>query len=509
MARQYLLGIDLGTSGVRALLMDEGGMVVCSRSCDYPLKIPRPGWAEQEPNDWWRATCRAVRELLEQAPVRPRDIAAAGLTGQMHGSVFLDGRGDVVCPAILWCDQRTGAECEEITRRVGRRRVLEVTCNPVLTGFQAPKILWLQRNSPAAWHRVAHVLLPKDYLRFRLTGEFATDVSDASGTSLFDVRKRRWSPEMMEAVGVRPSLLPEPFESPALTGSVSPQAARLTGLLAGTPVAAGAGDQAAGGIGSGIVEEGRVSLSLGTSGVVFVHASRPLRDRQGRLHTFCHAVPGAWHLMGVMLSAGGSYRWFRDAFWTAGGRRRSRSIYGEMERAASAIPPGCDGLLFLPYLSGERCPYPDPNARAVFFGLSLTHSIAHAARSILEGVAFGIRDSVELMREAKVPVGKTFRVTGGGSRSDLWVSICADVLGRKMARLAVDEGPAYGAAMIAATAIGLFPDVPAACRRLVKERRVFTPDRNRATLYARLYPVYRNLYASLRGSFADLARVTS
>jgi len=509
MGRTFLLGIDLGTSGVRALLMDDRGSVAGSCSEEYPLATPRPAWAEQSPEHWWRATRRAVRRLLAQTATEPCAIAGIGLTGQMHGSVFLDRHGEVVCPAILWCDQRTEEECEEITRLAGKKRVLAVTCNPVLTGFQAPKIVWLRKHRPEAWRRVAKVLLPKDYLRYLLTGLFATDVSDASGTSLLDVRKRRWSQEMIEATGICRSMLPEVFESPVQTGTVSAEAARATGLRAGTPVTAGAGDQAAGAVGSGIVEEGLVSVSLGTSGVVFAHARTPSRDPQGRLHTFCHAVPGAWHLMGVTLSAGGSYRWFRDAFWSPGNTAHSARRYREMEQAAARVPAGCDGLLFLPYLSGERCPHPDPRARGVFFGLSLSHDRSHAARSILEGVAFGIRQCVEMMDSAGVNTGRRFRITGGGSRSRLWVQICADILAREMVRLNVDEGPAYGAAILAGASAGVFPDVPSACRRLVRERQVFTPDGKRATLYDKLYHVYRELYASLRRSFADLAGAVS
>ena len=505
MGTAKLIGIDVGTTGAKAVLMDAAGAIRASATEEYPLLTPKPAWAEQNPDAWWAATCRALRRLLSESRTRPGDIVGVGLTGQMHGSVFLDADNRVVCPAILWCDQRTGAECREITRRAGERRVRAITCNPVLTGFQAPKILWLMRNRPAAWRRVRKVLLPKDYVRFRLTGAFATDVSDASGTSLLDVRRRRWSPEMLAALKLPPSFLPDVFESAETAGSVSREGMKATGLAEGTPLAAGAGDQAAGGVGAGIVEPGLLSLSLGTSGVAFAHADRPLLDPGGRLHTFCHAVPGAWHLMGVMLSAGGSWRWCRD---TLRPELRGRlDAYASMEKEAAKAPPGSGGVLFLPYLTGERCPHPDPAARGVFFGLSLAHTRAHLLRSVLEGVAFGLKDSVEIMAGIGLPLGRKFRISGGGAKSDLWCSIFADVLDRSMVRLLSEEGPSQGAALLAGVAAGVYPDVRGACRAMVGAGRAFTPTRKRATLYARLYPLYRELYTSLKARFASLADI--
>jgi len=499
----YLIGIDVGTTGVKLLLIDEEGGLKGSITEEYLLFTPRPGWAEQNPSDWWDATLKGIKGLLEKTGVKGKEIKGIGLTGQMHGSVFLNSKDEVIHPAILWCDQRTAKECEEITETVGKDRIFEITCNPVLTGFQAPKIIWLRKNHPEVYKNVSKVLLPKDYIRFCLTGVFATDVSDASGTSLFDVRNRRWSDEILAALSLPSSLLPECFESPEITGYITKEVAGLTGLTEGTPVVAGAGDQAAGGVGSGIVEEGLVSVSLGTSGVVFAHLEDVFVDPQGRLHTFCYAVPGKWHIMGVMLSAGGSFRWLRDTFF---GKDVSYKVMTDM---AGNVPAGSEGLVFLPYLTGERCPYPDPDARGVFFGISLKHKKEHFVRAVMEGVAFGLKDSIRIMREIGVPEGKKFRVTGGGAKSDLWCRIMADIFGGYTVRLKVEEGPSFGAAVLAGVGVGVYSDVKTACKKLVKEKEgLFEPDRATAEIYEKFYILYGKLYQNLEGLFDNLAKIS-
>jgi len=507
-----LMGIDVGTSGIKIVLIDRAGTIVASRTREYPLYTPKPGWAEQNPADWWNAARQGVTALLSENSTFKKSVRAVGLTGQMHGAVFLDAGNRVVCPALLWCDQRTFRECGEITRRVGPKRVLAITGNPVLTGFQAPKILWLRNNHPAAFRTVRKILLPKDYLRFLLTGDFAGDVSDASGTSLFDVRKRVWSDEILETLNIPRALLPVPFESPVITGRISRAAARETGLPEGTPVVAGAGDQAAGGIANGIVEPGLVSVSIGTSGVVFACADRPTTDPKGRLHTFCHAVPGKWHLMGVTLSAGGSFRWFRDTLCREEqkeAKRQKKDPYEILTGEAAKIPPGSDDLFFLPYLTGERCPYPDPFARGVFFGLSLGHTKAHMTRALMEGVTFSLKDCMDIMEEIGLPLGKTFRTSGGGARSDFWCRLQADVFNRTVARVSSGGDPSFGAAIIAGAGVEIFPDIPAACRTLIHNRDQFTPDRKHAMIYGSIHPLYRKLYGDLRTTFALVAAATA
>ncbi|MCM8829712.1 MAG: xylulokinase [Candidatus Omnitrophica bacterium] len=501
---EYLAGIDLGTTGVKILLMDEEGNVKGTKTEEYKLFTPRPGWAEQNPSDWWEATIKGIKGLLEETGIKGRDIKGIGLTGQMHGSVFLNSKGDVIHPAILWCDQRTAKECEEITERVGKERIFEITCNPVLTGFQAPKIIWLRRNYPDVYKNISKILLPKDYIRFCLTGVFATDVADASGTSLFDVRKRRWSEEILETLEIPPSFLPDCFESPEITGYITEDVASLTGLTKGTPVVAGAGDQASGGIGGGIVEEGLVSISLGTSGVVFAHLEDLFVDPCGRLHTFCHAVPGKWHIMGVMLSAGGSFRWLRDTFF--GDKKASYKVMTDMAENVSA---GSEGLLFLPYLTGERCPYPDPDARGVFFGISLKHRVEHFIRAVMEGVSFGLKDSIRIMKEIGASQGKRFRLTGGGAKSELWCRMMADIFDGPTVRLKVEEGPSFGAAIIAGVGVGMYSDVKDACKKLVKEEeKIFQPDKLNVEIYERFYNLYGALYRNLEGLFDNLSEIS-
>ena len=501
-----LLGIDIGTGGARALIIDEAGAVRASAASEYPLSIPRPLWAEQDPRDWWNGVRACVPEACAKAGVNGEDIAAIGLSGQMHGAVFLDPADEVIRPAILWCDQRTAAECREITERAGRETVERVTLNPVLTGFQAPKIVWLRNNEPDAFARVRRVLLPKDYIRLLLTGAYATEVSDASGTSLLNVRERKWSPEMAAAAFVEENWLPECFESVEVSGHLSAQAADALGLRAGTPVVGGGGDQAAGGLGSGIVKPGLVSSSLGTSGVVFAFAGSPFVDDKLRTHTFCHAVSGKWHVMGVVLSAGGSLRWYRDTFCEDEKRaaaERGVDPYELITASAKDIPPGADGLFFLPYLSGERTPYPDPCARGVFFGATLKHTKAHFARAVLEGVGFAMADSFSIMRGMGIDATQA-RVMGGGARSTVWTQILADITGCPHVTLNVDEGPAYGVALLAGVSQGVWGSIEEACSAALVPVRTVSPDAAASGAYQGLHEFYTSLYGSLKERFAAL-----
>jgi xylulokinase len=469
-----LVGLDVGTTGVKALAISSSGDVLARAEEEYPLSTPRPGWAEQDPDDWWRAA-EAVLGALQVD-----ETAGIGLSGQMHGLVCLGEDGRPLRPAILWNDQRTAAECAEIEERVGLERLISLTGNRALTGFTAPKLLWLRNNEPEVFERVAHVLLPKDYVRLRLTGERAIDVADASGTLLFDVAGRRWSEEVLAALDLPLGWLPRALESPEVSGETS----------GGVPVAAGAGDQAAGALGVGVTAPGPLSVVLGTSGVVFAALPAFAADEGARVHVFCHAVPGAWHAMGVMLSAAGSLRWFRDVFAPG-------ESWDGLTTAAERWEPGAEGLVFLPYLSGERTPHADPDARGAFAGLSMRHDRGALARAVLEGVAYGLRDSLELLRDLGVrpEVG---RVSGGGARSDVWLSIVASVLDLPLERTAVEEGAAYGAALLAGVAGGIFPDVHEAASACVRVRDRVEPQPAWREAYEAGYERFRSLYPAVR-----------
>lgn len=492
----HVVGIDVSTTATKALLLDRRGSVVASGSAEYGYDIPRPLWAEQDPRLWWDAAIAAISQMLSASGVAAGDIDAIGLTGQMHGSVLLDESGDVVRPAILWNDQRTAEECDEIRRRVGRDRLISITGNDALTGFTAPKLLWVAGNEPDSWERVATVLLPKDYLRFRLTGDRIVDVADGSGTILFDLAARTWSPEVLESLDIDPRICPPAMEGPEVTGVVSEEAAEATGLMAGTPVVAGGGDQSANAVGVGAVDAGIVALSLGTSGVVFAASDAPSVDPEARVQAFCHAVPGRWHMMGVMLSAAGSLRWLRDAL-------APDRAFADLVAAAAEAPPGSDGLLFLPYLSGERTPHPDPLARGAFVGLTVSHDLRHMTRAVLEGVGFGLRDGLDLMVAAGVPKPASIRASGGGTRSELWRQILADVLEAEIETVATEEGAAYGAGLLASTGAGHFADVGSAVSAIVESRPAASPSRDAAT-YARAHDRYRELYPALRPTFQAL-----
>ena len=481
-----LLGVDVGTGGTRAVVVDGDGHVVASATDDHaPFASPHPGWAEQDPDDWWRACGRACRAALEQSGSLPE---AVGLSGQMHGAVLLDEHDQVVRAAPIWSDQRTAPQCDAITATVGVARLIELTANPALTAFTLPKLLWVREHEPDTWARVHGFVLPKDYVRLRLTGERATDVSDASGTLLFDVANRRWSAAMAAALELDERLLPAVHESHEVTGRVSAEGARATGLREGTPVVAGAGDQAAGAVGMGVVRPGLVSATIGTSGVVFAATDRPARDERGRVHTFCHAVPGRWHVMGVTQAAGLSLRWFAERF---GGD------YAELEDEAASAPPGSDGLLWAPYLLGERTPHLDPDARAALVGLTAGHGRAHVVRAILEGVAFSLRDTLTIFGEMAVPV-EAIRLGGGGARSPLWRQIQADVYGREVELVEAEEGPAYGAALLAGVGAGVWPSVDDACDAAVRVAARVEPQPDAVTLLDSRYGVFRRLYAALK-----------
>ena len=496
----YFIGIDSSTTATKALLMDDSGVVIGVASSEYPYETPKPLWSEQHPSLWWNATVSSIRQVLTDSGIDPAAVKGIGLTGQMHGLTLLDDAGEVLRPALLWNDQRTGAECDEIREKLGKARLIQITGNDALTGFTAPKILWVKNNEPKVYAKVKQILLPKDYVRFKLTGKYATDKAGGAGTLLFDVQARDWSPEVVQALGIDPAWLPPTFEGTATTGTVSAEAAAATGLPAGTPVVGGGGDQAANGVGIGAVVDGVVSLSLGTSGVVFAGADQFVVEPEGRLHAFCHAVPGKWHLMGVMLSAAGSLRWYRDILAPDVG-------FDELLAPATDVPPGSEGLLFLPYLTGERTPHPDPLARGAFVGLTVRHSQAHMTRAVLEGVAFGLRDGFELMKGAGLSDVTQVRISGGGGKSPLWRQILADVFNAEIVTMNTAEGAAYGAAVLAGVGAGVWPDVPAACEALLAVTGSTAPQSEVVAAYNDLYPYYQGLYAALAPTFHGVAKV--
>jgi len=492
-----VIGLDIGTSGARALAVNESGDVIATAAQDYPLLTPRPGWTEQNPEDWWQASRKVLAEVARAVQGK---VAAIGLTGQMHGSVFLDAEDRVIRPALLWNDQRTAAQCAEITDRVGRERLLAIAGNPALTGFQAPKVLWLREVEPANYARVAHVLLPKDFIRHRLAGEYATDASDASGTLLLDLRRRDWSAEILDALELRREWLPVVREGPQEAGRLRADVASELGLPAGIPIAAGGGDNAAAAVGSGIVEVGLASSSIGTSGVLFAYTAEFTPDPSGRLHAFCHAVPGAYHLMGVTLSAGGSLNWWRQVLG-------SQYEYDELIELAETAPVGSEGLIFLPYLSGERTPHLDPSARGAFFGLTARHGVSHLTRAVMEGVTYSLADCLQLMTDLGVAVDHV-RAVGGGARSTLWRQMQADVFGIPVRRTTVDEGPAYGAALLAGVTAGVFKNVGEACSAVRLRPDFEKPNEDDTQLYRRYLKVYRDLYPATAAAMARLSELS-
>jgi xylulokinase len=498
----YVLGMDVGTGGTRALIVDERGRIVAAATEEHqPFASPKIGWAEQHPEDWWRAAGVAVRKALTQANLRGDQISCVGFSGQMHGAVMLDSEGEVVRPALIWCDVRTAKQCKELNERIGAERLIQLTCNPALPNFTLTKFLWVRENEPENWKRVRSVMLPKDYVRFRLTGERAIDVADASGTLMLDVAKRRWSPEVLQAAEIDASLLPAVFESQDVCGKVSVTGALATGLAAGTPAVAGAGDQAAGATGMGIVTPGAVSATIGTSGVVFAATDRPALDALGRLHTFCHAVPDRWHVMGVTQAAGLSLRWFRDRFGSSSSQSGG-DPYEKLTAEAASVPPGSDGLLWAPYLMGERTPHLDADARGALVGLTASHTRAHIVRAILEGVAFSLKDTFTIFEEMKVPV-KSIRLGGGGARSPLWRQIQADVYDHEVEMVEAEEGAAYGAAILAGVGAKIWPSVGAACDSVVRVVHRMQPNPANAEAMQKNYAAYRRIYPAVKSIFGS------
>lgn len=493
----HFLGLDISTTSSKALLIDHNGKVLGTASTPHDLSSPKPLWSEQDPEQWWVAAAQSIRNVLSQTEIPTSSIEAIGLTGQMHGLVLLDEDGNVLRPAILWNDQRCQSQCDEIHRRIGRDRFIQISGNVALPGFTAPKILWVAENEPEVYARVHHILLPKDFIRYKLTGNFAMDKADGSGTVLFDLKARNWSDEVLEELGIPSEWMPVTFEGTEVTGYVSKTAAEMTGLKQGIPVAAGGGDQEAGAVGVGAVEPGVIGLTVGTSGVIFAATSEPLVEPEGRLHAFCHAAPGLWHFMGVMLSAAGSLQWYRDAL-------APHLSFDELLREAADVPAGSEGLIFLPYLSGERTPYPDPLARGVLHGLTLRHTRGHMTRAILEGVAFGLKDIFNLIRGSGLEQIKQARLSGGGTKSALWCQIIADILESELMTFNTTEGGAFGAALLAGVGQGAWRDVGTACRETIQLTRKIDPDPAAFEVYRQRYQVYQELYPLLKGTYAKL-----
>jgi xylulokinase len=491
------LGLDISTTGAKALLINELGGVISSATTPLTVSTPHPLWSEQDPRDWWTGMAESIRQALAQAGVTGSAVTAIGLTGQMHGLVLLNENGEVLRPAILWNDQRTGAQCDEMRARLGKQRLIQITGNDALTGFTAPKILWVQQNEPEIYARARHILLPKDYIRYRLTGDYAMDKADGSGTILFDLKKRDWSAEVLAALEIPANWLPPTYEGPAVTGYVSSSAAGETGLIQGIPVVGGGGDQAAQAVGVGAVQPGIIALTLGTSGVVFAATESPLIEPEGRLHAFCHAVPDRWHFMGVMLSAAGSLQWYRDTLAPG-------VSFDNLVNEAGDIKAGSEGLFFQPYLTGERTPYPDPLVRAAWVGLTVRHTRAHMTRAVLEGVAFGIKDSFTLISNAGLGSIQQVRISGGGAKSALWRQIIADVLGVELVTVNTTEGAAFGAVLLAGVGAGVYKDVPAACEATIQITGRTSPTQATGA-YQEYYPHYRALYPALSPEYKAMA----
>lgn len=505
----YLIGVDLGTSGTKTVLFAEDGTVAASCTIEYPLYQPQNGWAEQDPLDWWNAVCGTTKAVIAKAGISASEIKGVGLSGQMHGLVMLDKSGNVLRKSIIWCDQRTAKECEEITQKVGAGNLIKITANPALTGFTASKIMWVKNNEPEIYEKCAHILLPKDFIRYKLTGEFATEVSDASGMQLLDVPNRKWSDQVLDALQIEKSLLGKVYESPEITGKVTKAASDLTGLAEGTAVVGGAGDNAAAAVGTGTVQDGRAFTTIGTSGVVFAHTSKLSIDPKGRVHTFCCAVPGAWHVMGVTQGAGLSLKWFRDNFCheemiAAAGMKKDP--YFLMDKQAEQIPIGSDRLLYLPYLMGERTPHLDPNCRGVFFGLSAMHTRQHLLRAVMEGVTFSQRDSVEVLREMGVSINEMLACGGGGS-SPLWRQMLADVYDCPVKTVVSKEGPALGVAILAGAGTGVYSSVQDGCAAVIKTNPPQNPISQNSAEYEKFYNIYRALYPALKNNFSELAKL--
>ncbi len=492
----HFIGIDTSTTATKAILINEKGDTLGVASNEYGYETPRPLWSEQSPLLWWDATKQSVKDVLAKTKIDANTVKGIGLTGQMHGLVLLDANGEVLRPAILWNDQRTAAECDDMRAKLGKEKLIQITGNNALTGFTAPKILWVQKHEPEIWKKARHILLPKDYVRYKLTNGFAIDKADGAGTVLFDLAKRDWSAEVLSAFNIPAEYLPKTYEGIECAGELSIEVAKEIGLPAGIPVFAGGGDQAASAVGTGAVRAGVVSISLGTSGVVFATTDSPSIEPNGRLHAFCHSVPNKWHLMGVMLSAAGSLRWHRDTF-------APTAEYEKLIEATKNIPAGSDGLFFLPYLTGERTPHPDPLARGAFVGMTIRHTLPHFTKAVLEGVSFGLRDSFELMKEAGLNNISQVRVTGGGAKSPVWRQILADVLNAEVVTVNAAEGAAYGAALLAGTGAGVFRSVEEACEASIQITGRVQPSEHQKA-YENFYALYQGLYPALKKTFHNV-----
>jgi len=504
----YLIGIDIGTSGTKTLICDEKGKVLATAMSEHPISSPKPGWSEQNPKDWWSASCKATKAVLKKAKVKGDQVKAVGLSGQMHGSVFLGDGPEPLRPALLWNDQRTASQCQEIESKAGGREALiDLVANPALTGFTAPKILWVRENEPKVYGKTRHILLPKDYIRYCMTGDYATEVSDASGTLLLDVVNRAWSQKLLGLLEIDSALLPRLHESPEVTGVLHKQGAAALGLKEGTPVVGGAGDQAAGAVGNGIVTSGIVSATLGTSGVVFAHSDSPTRDPRGRVHTMCHAVPGKWCVFGCMLSAGGSFQWLRNQLGAEemlAAKRKGVDPYELLVSHAKQAPAGAEGLFFLPYLTGERCPHPDPCARGGWIGLTSRTTRDMLIRSLMEGITFGMRDALEIIQQMGIPITQ-IRASGGGARSEFWRQLQADIYRLPVVLTNASEGPAYGVALLAGVGTGTWSSVEQACSACIKQTKKINPNKKQSGFYDRYFTVYDKLYTDLKDRFREIS----
>ena len=499
----YLLGIDIGTSGTKTILCDDTGRILASVSAEYPCDQPKPNWSEQNPAHWWEAAKKTICAVIAKAGVKGTDVSGIGLSGQMHGAVLLDKSAAVLRPAILWNDQRTAAECKDITDTVGYKQLIKLVCNPALTGFTAPKILWVRKHEPENYEKCRKILLPKDYVRFMLSGTYATEVSDASGMLLLDIKKRTWCDEVLKKLKIDKSLLADCYESYEVSAKVKPDVAKELGIPAGTPIVGGGGDQAAGAVGNGIVKSGVISATLGTSGVVFAFSDSVATDPEGRVHTFCHAVPGKWHVMGVMLAAGGSFQWLRNNLGDperAEARQKSVDPYEILTAKAAQAPVGSEGLIFLPYLTGERTPHANPNAKGAWVGLTMRHTKNELIRSTMEGITYGMRDSLEIIRGMGVEIGE-IRLSGGGAKSQFWRQMQADVYGQPVCTINAEEGPAYGVALLAGVGTGVWKSVVEACASSISVVRSYKPNPDNVAIYNELYPVFQQLYRSLKADF--------
>ncbi len=505
----YYIGVDIGTSGTKTVLFDKTGNVIASALQEYPLYQPQNGYAEQRPEDWLEATVSTIAQVMAKSSVEAAQVKGVGLSGQMHGLVMLDEQDTVIRPAIIWCDQRTAKECEEITQKVGAERLIQITANPALTGFTASKILWVRNHEPENFARCTKILLPKDYVRYMLTGAFATEVSDASGMQLLDVPNRCWSDEVLEKLEIPKSMLAKVYESPDITGYITAAMAARTGLAEGTPVVGGAGDNAAAAVGTGVVENGKAFTTIGTSGVVFAHSDEIAIDPKGRVHTFCCAVPGAWHVMGVTQAAGLSLKWFRDNFCAA--EKETAAAMGKdpyflMDQEAEQVPIGAGKLLYLPYLMGERTPHLDPQVRGAFVGLSAVHGKKEMLRAVMEGVAFSLNDCKNIIQEMGIPVDDMM-ACGGGGTSPLWRQMLADLYRCPVKTVASKEGPALGVAILAMVGTGAYPSVAEACRAIIRTDKTQQPIPENSDRYAPFYDLYTKLYPAMKDSFKELQEI--